>query len=72
MVSDAQKRATARYNAAHYDRAEVKLPRGGKSALQNVAKNSDKSVNAFIVRAIRQTLQDDGIDPETIRTICGD
>lgn len=72
MVSDAQKRANRKYRAAHYDRMEVQIKSGGKAALQEFAKSHDKSVNAYIIRALRYALADDGADAETIRKICGD
>ena len=72
MVSDAQKRATKKYQSAHYDRAVILLRAGGKDALKDHCAARDKSVNAFILRAIRYALADDGADAETIRKICGD
>ena len=72
MVSDAQKRANAKYRAAHYDRFEITLQRGGKSALADFARGHDSSTNAYILGAIRRRLEDDGASPDTIRAICGD
>ena len=72
MVSDAQKRATKKYQSAHYDRVVTLLRAGGKDALKDHCAARDKSVNSFILRAIRYALADDGADAETIRKICGD
>ncbi len=72
MVSDSAKRATAKYQKSHYDRIVFRVKIGGKDALQLYAAQHDSSANAFIIRAIRQALQDDGADVETIRAICGD
>lgn len=72
MIKDYQKRATAKYQKSHYDQIQVRVKIGGKAALQEFAKSSDKSVNAYIIRALRYALADDGADAETIRKICGD
>lgn len=72
MATDAQNRATKKYKKSHYDTLQVLLKSGGRDLLKSHAAARDKSVNAFVLRAIRQTMQDDGADPETIRTICGD
>lgn len=71
-VSKTQQAANRRYDAKNYDRVVFRVKIGGKDALQAYAARHDASANAFIIRAIRQALQDDGADAETIRAICGD
>jgi hypothetical protein len=72
MASEAQKKAVRKYRAAHYDRLEVQIKSGGRDLLKDHCAARDKSVNSFILRAIRYALADDGADAETIRKICGD
>lgn len=71
MQSDAQKQATARYVKAHYDRIALQLPKGSRDVLSSHAFGRDRSVNAFIARAIAQTMRDDGADPSDIAVILG-
>lgn len=59
-LSDAHKRAVAKYNAANYDRVELRLPKGQKEELKAHAETmGDESLNAFVNRAIRETLERD-------------
>ena len=55
--TEAQKRATAKYNAKAYDRIEIKVPKGKKTEIQAFAKNHGESVNAFVTRLIEQAMQ---------------
>ena len=54
--SDAQKRATAKYNAKAYDRIEVKVKKGQKEIIQKKAESQSKSLNSYIVDLIEQDL----------------
>lgn len=59
-VSKAQQRATANYVKKAYDRIEVKVPKGGKEIIQAHANKMDESsLNAFINRAIKETMERD-------------
>lgn len=71
MQSDAQKQATARYVKTHYDRIALQLPKGSRDVLSNHALERDRSVNAFIIRAIVQAMQDDGANHADIAVILG-
>lgn len=51
MVSDAQKRAYAKYNSK-CDFINVRLPRGYRDLLRQQAENEGISVNAMLRRAI--------------------
>ena len=57
--TEAQKRATAKYNAKAYDRIEVKVPKGKKVSIQAYAEANGESVNGFINRAIEETMARD-------------
>lgn len=47
--TDAQKRATAKYNAKAYDRIEIKVKKGQKEVIQKRAEKQGKSLNSYIV-----------------------
>jgi predicted HicB family RNase H-like nuclease len=63
MVSKAQQRATAKYNATNYDRIEIKVPKGDKEKISQAATEAGQSVNAYINQAIRERM---GEDPEEV------
>lgn len=58
-VSKAQQRATANYVKKTYDRIEVKVMKGKKEAIQAHAQAQGESLNAFINRAITETMERD-------------
>lgn len=58
-ISKAQQKAVAKYNAANYDRIELRVDKGRKEAVQAHAALKGESVNAFINRAITETMERD-------------
>ena len=58
-ISKAQQRATANYVKKNYDRIEVKVLKGKKEAIQAHAQAQGESLNAFINRAITETMERD-------------
>lgn len=46
-----------RYNAKAYDRIAVCVPKGEKSTIQEHAVRNGESLNAFIIRAIREAIE---------------
>ena len=58
-ISDAQKRAVAKYNAANYDRVELRLDNGQKDVVKAHAEARGESLNAFVNRAISETMERD-------------
>jgi len=48
-----------RYNAKAYDRIEVVVPKGQKDIIKAHAAAMGESVNAFILRAITQAMEQD-------------
>ena len=54
--SDAQKRATAKYNAKAYDRIEVKVAKGKKAEIKAYAESKGESVNGSINRVIDEAM----------------
>lgn len=58
-ISNAQKRAVAKYNAANYDRVELRLDKGQKDVVKAHAEAQGESLNAFINRAICEAIERD-------------
>lgn len=59
-TTKAQQKAVNKYVRENYDRINVNLPKGQKAALQaHFEKMGDSSLNAFINRAIRETVARD-------------
>lgn len=58
-VSKAQQRATHKYVKNHYDRIEMKVPKGKKDKISAHAKEYDGSLNKFLNRAVDETIARD-------------
>ena len=58
-VSKAQQKATHKYIKNHYDRMELMLKKGEKDKIKAHAERHSESVNAFVVRAIYETIERD-------------
>ena len=58
-VSKAQQKAVNKYMAANYDRVNVTMPKGKKDVIKAHAETRGESVNAFIGRAIDETMEHD-------------
>lgn len=59
-ISKAQQRATANYVKKAYDRIEVKVTKGKREIIQAHSEAQGESMNAFINRAITETMERDG------------
>lgn len=58
--TEAQKKSAQKWDAQNLDRMSIALPRGTKEQIrEHVAVMGDKSTNAFISRAIIETIQRD-------------
>lgn len=69
-VSEAQQKAVNKYVKNNYDRINVTFPKGKKAVIQSHASSNGESVNAFINRAVNETMERDGsptaaADPQT-------
>lgn len=60
-VSKAQQRAVNKYVKNNYDRINVTFPKGQKEVLKAHADARNESVNAFIVRAVNETMTREGV-----------
>jgi len=52
-VSEAQKRATAKFEKEKYDKVLVRFPKGTKAKIQATG----ESLNGFITRAVKKELE---------------
>ncbi len=55
-LSEARKRANAKYNQKAYDRIEVKVKKGEKEKIRLYAEANGESLNAFINRALNEAM----------------
>ena len=58
-ISESQRKAVAKYNAANYDRVELRLPKGKKEVVQDHATAVGMSLNAYINQAIDEKIERD-------------
>lgn len=58
-VSKAQQKAVNKYVKNNYDRVNVTFPKGRKDIIKAHAADQGESVNAFINRAINETMERD-------------
>ena len=63
-VSKKQQACVNRYVAANYDRINVTFKKGEKDLLRTAADKVNKSVNAYIVDAVHEAMERDGIPTE--------
>lgn len=59
-ISEAKKRANAKYNAKTYKRIPLDLRHEEAEKVRLHAEKHGEAVNAFIKRAIRETMERDG------------
>ena len=55
-ISEARKRANAKYNLKAYDRIELKVAKGKKEKIRIYAEQNGESINAFVNRAIAEAM----------------
>ena len=58
-VSKAQQKAVNKYMAANYDRINLTIPKGQRDIIKAHADSQGESTNAFIGRAITETMERD-------------
>lgn len=63
-VSKAQQKAVNKYMAANYDRINLTIPKGQRDIIKAHADSQGESVNAFISRAIVETMERDSTDTQ--------
>ena len=55
-----------RYNAKAYDEIKVRVPKGNKDVIKTHAETHGESVNAFVNRAIDETMERDNGAPVAV------
>lgn len=63
-VSKKQQACVNRYVAANYDRINVTFKKGEKERLRTAADMANKSVNAYVVDAVHEAMERDGVPAE--------
>lgn len=58
-ISPAQRKAVAKYNAANYDRIELRVEKGQKDTIKAHAEARNETLNSFVNRAITETIERD-------------
>lgn len=58
-VSKAQQKATFKYSKANYDDVRFRVPKGEKQMIADHAQSCEESVNAFLRRAVQETIERD-------------
>lgn len=58
-VSEAKKRANAKYSKKAYDRLEMKVHKGEKEKIMAHAMEHDGSLNKFLNRAVKNQIEND-------------
>lgn len=57
--TEARKEGNRRWDSANLDRLSIALPKGSKETIRTHAESRNESVNAFIGRAIAETIKRD-------------
>lgn len=58
-ISEARKRANAKYNAKAYDKTMIRVYAGELDTIRDHAQQRGESLNGFICRAIREQMRRD-------------
>jgi uncharacterized protein (DUF1778 family) len=58
-MGTARTKANNKWNAKAYDRINLTVPKGEKETIKAHAESNGESVNGFINRAIKQTMETD-------------
>ena len=62
-ASKAQQKAVSKYMKENYDEVKVRVMKGYRDVIRTHAAARGESVNAFIARAIRETMERDQAQP---------
>jgi len=61
-IPKANQRAVAKYTKSHYDDIKVRVPKGEREKIQVHAEKRGETVNGFIKRAIKETIERDNTE----------
>ena len=62
--TEAQAKAAKKYLKGSVEDIRIRVPKGNKAKVQEHAANMGESMNAFVVRAIDETMERDNKKPE--------
>lgn len=65
-ISESQRKAVAKYNAANYERIELRVEKGQKETIKAHAEAQGESLNGFINRAISTVIEQDNDRREAV------
>ena len=57
--TDARRKASAKYLKESVEDVRIRVPKGQKAVIKNHADQQGESMNAFVIRAIDETMQRD-------------
>ena len=63
-ISDAQRRAVAKYNAENYDRIELRVNKGKKQTIKDHAASQNMSLNEYVNAALDEKIARDNAATE--------
>lgn len=58
-ASEAQKRATAKWQKEKVEEIKFRVPKGRKEVIKSHADHCGESMNAFLLRAVEETMERD-------------
>lgn len=58
-LSEARRRANAKYNAKAYDRIQLVVRKGQKQAIQDIAERQGQSLNGYTKQALQAKIKAD-------------
>ncbi len=58
-LTEAQKRAVKKYNAKAYDEIKIRVKRGQKQVLKDIAEEHGESLNGYIKKAVQTKIKAD-------------
>lgn len=67
-VSEARKRANARYNARTYERLGIDVKKGERDKLKHYAEEKETSLNKFVCNCVSHCIEND-IDVSTAKPL---
>jgi predicted HicB family RNase H-like nuclease len=62
-VTKAQQKAVAKYMKDKYDEIKIRIPKGDKERIQAHAEAHGESLNGYVGRAIKETMERDESGP---------
>ena len=65
--TEARRRASAKYLKETVEDIRIRVPKGQKAIIKSHAENQGESMNAFVVRAINETMERDSSTPSDKR-----